>query len=68
MNVAKKTALAIALLALGVARVGFAAEMIDPAKIVDLTYTFDEHTIYYCPECQTEGRVLKDRRLSRLLR
>jgi formamidopyrimidine-DNA glycosylase len=29
---------------------------------------FDEHTIYYCPNCQTEGRVLKDRRLSRLLR
>ena len=29
---------------------------------------FDEHTIYYCPQCQTEGRVLKDRRLSRLLR
>jgi formamidopyrimidine-DNA glycosylase len=29
---------------------------------------FDEHTIYYCPECQTDGRVLKDRRLSRLLR
>jgi len=29
---------------------------------------FDEHTIYYCPECQTEGRVLKDRRLSRLLK
>jgi formamidopyrimidine-DNA glycosylase len=29
---------------------------------------FDEHTIYYCPDCQTEGRVLKDRRLSRLLR
>jgi formamidopyrimidine-DNA glycosylase len=29
---------------------------------------FDEHTIYYCPSCQTEGRVLKDRRLSRLLR
>jgi formamidopyrimidine-DNA glycosylase len=29
---------------------------------------FEEHTIYYCPECQTEGRVLKDRRLSRLLR
>jgi len=29
---------------------------------------FDEHTIYYCPECQTEGRILKDRRLSRLLR
>jgi len=29
---------------------------------------FEEHTIYYCPTCQTEGRVLKDRRLSRLLR
>jgi formamidopyrimidine-DNA glycosylase len=29
---------------------------------------FDEHTIYYCPTCQTEGRILKDRRLSKLLR
>jgi formamidopyrimidine-DNA glycosylase len=29
---------------------------------------FEEHTIYYCPECQTAGRILKDRRLSRLLR
>jgi formamidopyrimidine-DNA glycosylase len=29
---------------------------------------FEEHTIFYCPNCQTEGRVLKDRRLSRLLR
>ena len=29
---------------------------------------FEEHTIYYCPECQTGGRILKDRRLSRLLR
>ena len=29
---------------------------------------FEEHTIFYCPECQTGGRVLKDRRLSRLLR
>ncbi|MGZ4281571.1 MAG: DNA-formamidopyrimidine glycosylase family protein [Gaiellaceae bacterium] len=29
---------------------------------------FDEHTIYYCPDCQTGGRILKDRRLSRLLR
>ena len=29
---------------------------------------FEEHTIYYCPECQTEGRILKDRRMSRLLR
>ena len=29
---------------------------------------FEEHTIFYCPSCQTRGRVLKDRRLSRLLR
>jgi formamidopyrimidine-DNA glycosylase len=29
---------------------------------------FEEHTIYYCPECQTGGRILKDRRMSRLLR
>ena len=29
---------------------------------------FEDHTVYYCPTCQTGGRVLKDRRLSRLLR
>ena len=29
---------------------------------------FEEHTIFYCPTCQTGGRALKDRRLSRLLR
>jgi formamidopyrimidine-DNA glycosylase len=29
---------------------------------------FEEHTIFYCPECQTDGRTLKDRRLSRLLK
>jgi formamidopyrimidine-DNA glycosylase len=29
---------------------------------------YEEHTVYYCPECQTAGRILKDRRLSRLLR
>ena len=29
---------------------------------------FEEHTITYCPTCQTGGRELKDRRLSRLLR
>jgi formamidopyrimidine-DNA glycosylase len=29
---------------------------------------YEEHTVYYCPSCQTAGRVLKDRRLSRLLR
>jgi formamidopyrimidine-DNA glycosylase len=36
----------------------------DPLAQVD----YDEHTVYYCPACQTGGRVLKDRRLSRLLR
>jgi formamidopyrimidine-DNA glycosylase len=29
---------------------------------------YEQHTIFYCPTCQTEGRVLKDRRLSRLLK
>ena len=29
---------------------------------------FAEHQMNYCPQCQTEGRVLKDRRLSRLLK
>jgi formamidopyrimidine-DNA glycosylase len=29
---------------------------------------FEDYVIAYCPECQTDGRVLKDRRLSRLLR
>jgi len=29
---------------------------------------YEEHTIYYCAACQTGGRILKDRRLSRLLR
>ena len=29
---------------------------------------FEEHTITYCSACQTGGRILKDRRLSRLLR
>jgi len=29
---------------------------------------YEEHTVYYCPTCQTGGRLLKDRRLSRLLR
>ncbi|MEJ7568059.1 MAG: DNA-formamidopyrimidine glycosylase family protein [Gaiellaceae bacterium] len=28
---------------------------------------YDEHTVFYCPACQTGGRILKDRRLSRLL-
>ena len=29
---------------------------------------YEEHTVYYCATCQTGGRILKDRRLSRLLR
>jgi formamidopyrimidine-DNA glycosylase len=29
---------------------------------------YEEHTVYYCSRCQTGGRVLKDRRLSRLLK
>ncbi|HZG35328.1 MAG TPA: DNA-formamidopyrimidine glycosylase family protein [Gaiellaceae bacterium] len=29
---------------------------------------YEEHTVFYCPACQTGGRILKDRRLSRLLR
>jgi len=29
---------------------------------------YDDYVMTYCPECQTEGRVLKDRRLSRLLK
>lgn len=30
--------------------------------------SFEEHTVFYCPTCQTGGRPLADRRLSRLLR
>ena len=29
---------------------------------------YEDYVMTYCPECQTEGRVLKDRRLSRLLK
>jgi formamidopyrimidine-DNA glycosylase len=29
---------------------------------------FEDYVIAYCPACQTDGRVLKDRRLSRLLK
>jgi len=36
----------------------------DPLKRVD----YEEHTVFYCARCQTGGRVLKDRRMSRLLR
>ncbi len=30
--------------------------------------SFDSHEVAYCPACQTKGKVLADRRLSRLLR
>jgi formamidopyrimidine-DNA glycosylase len=36
----------------------------EPLRQVD----YEEHTVFYCAPCQTGGRVLKDRRLSRLLR
>jgi formamidopyrimidine-DNA glycosylase len=36
----------------------------DPLQQVD----YEEHTVFYCPRCQTGGRLLKDRRLSRLLK
>jgi formamidopyrimidine-DNA glycosylase len=36
----------------------------DPLRQVD----YEEHTVFYCAPCQTDGRILKDRRLSRLLR
>ncbi|MEX2210220.1 MAG: DNA-formamidopyrimidine glycosylase family protein [Gaiellaceae bacterium] len=29
---------------------------------------YEKYTVYYCPGCQTGGRELKDRRLSKLLR
>ena len=29
---------------------------------------YEDYVMSYCPQCQTEGRVLKDRRLSRLLK
>ena len=29
---------------------------------------YEDYVMSYCPSCQTEGRILKDRRLSRLLK
>jgi formamidopyrimidine-DNA glycosylase len=29
---------------------------------------YEDYVMTYCPQCQTDGRVLKDRRLSRLLK
>lgn len=37
------------------------------ATTIEAVY-FAEHQTNYCPRCQTGGRVLKDRRLSRLLK
>ena len=37
------------------------------ATTIEAVY-FAEHQTNYCPECQTGGKVLKDRRLSRLLK
>ncbi len=36
----------------------------EPLRQVD----YEEHTVFYCASCQTGGRALKDRRMSRLLR
>lgn len=33
-----------------------------------LAVHFEDYTIAYCPACQTQGRALKDRRMSRLLK
>ena len=33
-----------------------------------LQVDYEEHTVFYCARCQTGGRVLKDRRMSRLLK
>jgi formamidopyrimidine-DNA glycosylase len=37
------------------------------ARLLEAVH-FESYVIAYCPECQTDGRTLKDRRLSRLLR
>ena len=29
---------------------------------------YEDYVMSYCPNCQTDGRVLKDRRLSQLLK
>jgi len=43
-------ALAFGLIVLGAARFGYSAERNDSTKIVDLTYTFDDKTIYWPTE------------------
>jgi kynurenine formamidase len=43
----KLAALALGLIALGVTRLGYSAEAIKSSKIIDLTYTFDDKTIYW---------------------
>jgi formamidopyrimidine-DNA glycosylase len=37
------------------------------AEVLRAVY-FEDYVIAYCPSCQTEGKLLKDRRLSRLLK
>jgi formamidopyrimidine-DNA glycosylase len=43
----------------------------EPCYVCETTIArvdYEEHTVFYCPTCQTGGRTLKDRRLSRLLK
>ncbi len=37
------------------------------AGVIEAVF-YEQHTMCYCPECQTQGKVLKDRRLSKLLK
>lgn len=37
------------------------------ATLIEAVY-FEDHVMCYCPQCQTGGKPLKDRRLSRLLK
>ncbi|HWL65506.1 MAG TPA: zinc finger domain-containing protein, partial [Actinomycetota bacterium] len=30
--------------------------------------SYESHEVAYCPNCQTQGKVLADRRLSRILK
>lgn len=47
---------------------GRAGEPCPRCEATLLAVHFEQHTIAYCPACQTGGRPLKDRRLSRLLK
>ena len=39
-----------------------------PAELGHTRVDYEEHTVYYCPNCQTGGRILSDRSLARLLK